>query len=408
MGAEFTDESLMRSLVATLLSVYEEVRVYRPSNTTVLYMASDTPMQAEHELAQTRAAFDRAPRHYGRVGLSAPEDLVAALAMETADAKRFSEGSALITDDDNRLATANVYERKRGMDGVKIATLLTPYDPVMRSDSFIYREIANQISFEYLWRRIVLWSGGGEPALERASKIPDYVGDTDVSLLMRYMMAQHLKEPEIAKDFLAKGLARWPNSVPLLYADVESEMGVLVAGKASEGVARSAAKLSGEPAMVLAATRAATRQEWDSLAQADEQLAQIPWTAQWGLQAQQLRGEWRMRVKNPELRQVYGDEGIAIADRAEVTQPDVFWHSLRAWSAVGTNRPEVIVESVAAFCLTAQQVRPKLLASERALVHARAVALQPILAKIQGDSRIDSERYEVIRVRLDEVVKALE
>jgi hypothetical protein len=144
------------------------------------------------------------------------------------------------------------------------------------------------------------------------------------------------------------------------------------------------------------------------LAQADEQLAQIPWTAQWGLQAQQLRGEWRMRVKNPELRQIYGDEGIAIADRAEVTQPDVFWHSLRAWSAVGTNRPEVIVESVAAFCITAQQVRAKLLASERALVRTRAVALQPILAQIKGDSRIDSERYEAIRARLDEVVKALE
>jgi spermidine synthase len=107
MGAEFTDASLMRSLVATLLDVYREVRVYRPSNTTLLYMASDAPIEPEHQLAQTRAA----------------------LALETADARRFAAGSALITDDDNRLALANVYERKRGMTGAQVAALLAPYDP---------------------------------------------------------------------------------------------------------------------------------------------------------------------------------------------------------------------------------------------------------------------------------------
>jgi hypothetical protein len=170
----------------------------------------------------------------------------------------------------------------------------------------------------------------------------------------------------------------------------------------------SAAQLRGEPAMVVAATQAASGQHWDALAEVDEQLAQVPITAQWGLQAQQLRAEWRMRVKNPELRQRYGDEGIAIADRAEVAQPDVFWHSLRAWSAAGTNRPEVMVESLAAFCTTAESIKAKLTGSERKLVHDRAVAMQALYAPLQGDARIDPARYSDVRARLDATVKALE
>jgi predicted membrane-bound spermidine synthase len=408
MGAEFTDAALMRSLVATLLDVYREVRVYRPSNTTLLYMASDAPLQPEHQLAQTRATLDRAPRHYGRVGLNAPEDLIAALAMETADARSFSSGSALITDDDNRLALANVYERKRGMTGEQVAALLAPFDPLTTPGSFVYREIANDISFEYLWRRNVLWSGGGDAALERVSRMAGILGDTDQTTLLRYMMAMHLKEPEIAAELLAGGLKRWPRSVPLLYAAVETDLGNLALGVGSARANASAAQLAGEPALVVAATRAASHQQWDALAQADEQLAQIPLTAQWGPQALQLRAEWRMRVKNPGLRQRYGDEGIAIADRAEVSQPDVFWHSLRAWSAAGTNRPEVMLESIASFCATADSIKAKLAVGERALVLARATALQGLMQQLQGDARIDTNRYTQVRERLDATVKQLQ
>jgi spermidine synthase len=400
MGAEFTDAALMRSLVATLLDVYREVRVYRPSSTTILYLASDAPIQPERQLAQTRAALDRAPRHYAHAGLNAAEDLIAALALETGDARRFAAGSPLITDDDNRLAMANVYERKLGMSGDQVAALMAPYDPLMQPDSFVYREIASDISFEYLWRRCVGWSAGSKEALNRVGRMTQILGDSDQATLLRYMLAVRQQQPELAAGLLAAGLKRWPQSVMLRYADAAASLNTLAAGNGSDGHMSSVAALTGEPAVVVAAMQAAARQQWGAVAEVDQQLAQVPITEPWGPQAEQLRAEWRMRVKNAGLRQRYGDEGIDIADRAEISQPDVFWHALRALSAAGTNRPEVVVESIAAFCTTADSIIAGLSNGERRLVRERAVALQGLLAQLQGDGRVDASRYEEVGERL--------
>ncbi len=46
MNVIFMDEDLMRSLTATLLSVFGEVRVYRPDPNTVVFLASDQPLES--------------------------------------------------------------------------------------------------------------------------------------------------------------------------------------------------------------------------------------------------------------------------------------------------------------------------------------------------------------------------
>ena len=69
MNVIFMDEDLLRSLTATLLSVFPEVRVYRPDPNTVVFLASDAPLDLElragaHRLAAARcAAALRALRH---------------------------------------------------------------------------------------------------------------------------------------------------------------------------------------------------------------------------------------------------------------------------------------------------------------------------------------------------------
>jgi hypothetical protein len=237
--------------------------------------------------------------------------------------------------------------------------------------------------------------------------VAEILGNTDESLLLRYMMAMNLKQESVANDLLQKGLALWPNSPRLLYAAAEKQLSAsnaMLPGSSSPQVAA----LPAEPAMVVAVSRFAALQRWDDVAQADEQLAAVPWTAQWGAQAAQLRAEWRMRVKNQNLRQRFGDEGIAIADRAEVTQPDVFWHWLRAWSAVGTNRPEVILESTAQFCATVGQIKAALTAKERSLIHDRAVMLATMYREQLGnDRRVEAARVALIGKKLDQVVADL-
>ena len=404
MSTEFTDESLLRSLVATLLDVYHEVRVYRPSSTTLLFMASDQPIDIEHHPALVRTVLDRAPLHYARLGLNAVEDLVTALAMETASAQRFAASAPLLTDDQNRLATANVYARGLGLSGEQVGTLLAPYDPLTDAGGFIYRNLAADLSFEYIWRRAVLWAGATEATLQRMNRVAELLGDTDVSRQLSYMMAMHLKQFDIGNRLLQDGLRRWPNSVPLLFTAAEQQLSE--AGRAiSQPLAANAlSRLPAQPAMVLNTMRDASSQDWPKVMAADAALATVPWTAQWGLQAAQLRVEWRMRVNNPGLRQRYGDEGIAIADLAEVAQPDVYWHALRARSAVGTNRPEVVLESAAIFCATVEKTIDKLADNEKRLVGVRAAGLVEVVKSLDQDNRVDAERVRVVLTRLQSIV----
>ena len=53
MNVIFMDEDLLRSLTATLLKVFPEVRVYRPDPNTVVFLASDAPLDVELELARS-------------------------------------------------------------------------------------------------------------------------------------------------------------------------------------------------------------------------------------------------------------------------------------------------------------------------------------------------------------------
>ena len=108
MGAEFTDAPLLRALVATLLSAYREVQVYRPTASALLLLASATP-------------------------LPAPPEQHAGLVMKTPEIQRFAAAGALITDNKNRFATDNVYQRGRGLSAAQLTTLLAPYRTVAAS-----------------------------------------------------------------------------------------------------------------------------------------------------------------------------------------------------------------------------------------------------------------------------------
>ena len=138
MNVIFMDEDLLRSLTATLLSVFREVRVYRPDPNTVVFLASDKPLDLELQLAQTGYPLRGAPLHYARFGINNAEDLVAALVLDADGARRIAAGAPLITDDDNRIATSSVYEKGLGMNGDTSGRLLAAIDPLQRADSFIY------------------------------------------------------------------------------------------------------------------------------------------------------------------------------------------------------------------------------------------------------------------------------
>ena len=80
MGAQFVDRELLRILLATLLDVFPHVRVYASDLSSVVFLASDQPLDLETTAAAALAAD---PRAFAAAGIRMPEDVAA-----RADARR--------------------------------------------------------------------------------------------------------------------------------------------------------------------------------------------------------------------------------------------------------------------------------------------------------------------------------
>jgi len=401
MGAEFLDPKLFQSLLATLHVVFPEVRLYRTAPTALLLLASDLPLEPERHLERLRAVLNGAALHYARLGLAEPENLVADLALDTAGVSQLAAGGALITDDKNRLATAGIQERQRGMSGAELSRLLAPFDPLTHAAGFVHREIGTQLAFNYIWHAAMLSSQTDPEVVVRLNGLTNVLGESDEGAYLRFEAAMRDQRPEQAAQALRTGLERWPQSALLRYGAVESRFDELSTSPISAELQQAIALLSDEPALVIRGVRLAAAQQWQELAQLDSALGAVRFTAPWGLAAAQLRVEWRARVANPELRQRYGDEALAIVDRAIAQAPTVVWYALRAMSAAGTNRPEVELESIASFTRLALENLPRSAPGDRSLIRERITTLGPMLQALAGDDRVATVRVAQVREQLE-------
>ncbi|MBV6417671.1 MAG: Polyamine aminopropyltransferase [Steroidobacteraceae bacterium] len=349
MNVGFLDEALLRSLTATLLDVFAEVRIYRPDPSTLLFLASDAKLDPETQVATTGAPLDRSPLHYARFGIDTAEDLVAALVADAPGARALAAGAPLITDDRNRLATSNVLELGRGLSADATGRVLAPYDPLQRADSFVHRALAPRLSMSYIARRLTTYVGLDASLRDRIARLGAILGDTPRGAYVRALSAMTGGDTAAGLRLYHEARAHFPDDAELRFELVRPNLASLAHGTAPAGVVEVARGLRGEPALVLLAISHAAHERWDDLVQLDDDLAAIPWVRPWAIDALQVRIDWRTRVANPQARRAYGDEALALVDRALVVQPTSALFGLRTRAAITANRPEVIVESIAGY-----------------------------------------------------------
>jgi hypothetical protein len=102
MGAQFVDRELLRILLATLLDVFPHVRVYCSDLASVVFLASDQPLDLE---ASAAAAIAADPAALAAAGIRTPEDVAVGLMLDEEGARRFAAGAEISTDDRNHLRT---------------------------------------------------------------------------------------------------------------------------------------------------------------------------------------------------------------------------------------------------------------------------------------------------------------
>jgi spermidine synthase len=399
MNVIFMDEDLLRSLTATLLAVFPEVRVYRPDPNTVVFLASDQPLELEEQLARTGLPIRNAPLHYARFGINNTEDLVAALVLDADGARRLAAGSPLITDDDNRIATSSVYEKGRGMTGDTSGRIFAPYDPMQRGDSLVYGALRGELSFPYLARRNGVFMLLDPSLADRVGRIWQALGPSPDGEYARAFYYRMKRQTQRSTELLLVAMDEHPDDDSLRMEYLRSWFGALAHDAAPPEIAEVAAKLKGSSALVLEVARQAAKSQWQEVAAADKKLAEIPWTDAWYAEALELRVNWRCRVTNEKVKKRFGDEAITMIDRLSIMNPTLGLFGLRARAGFVAERPDIVVESVAQYTrLAAGMVRAKVNSADA--LRDDVLALRDILDAAAKMTGADAGRIAEVRAEI--------
>jgi spermidine synthase len=400
MNVIFMDEGLLRSLTATLLSVFPEVRVYRPDPNTIVFLASDAPLNLEVELARTGMPLRAAPLHYARFGINNTEDLVAALVLDVDGARRLAEGSPLITDDENRIATSNVFEKGRGMNGESSGRLLAGFDPMQRADSLVYRELRDKLSFPYLIRRNGVFSMLDPSLIDRSLRVAQFLGKSGDGEYARAFSYRLRHEFPRANQYLSLAIDEYPHVDSLRLEFLKPAFGPLANGTAPPESVELAAKLDATAKFILETAGHAARGEWRQVAAADERLSEIPWTYEWYAEVIELRVNWRIRVSQNGRR--FGDEALTLIDRTAIMSPTLGLYGLRARAGFVAQRSDIVLESVYNYVkLGNGMVRSGMI--QPLALQKDAVALRQLLDQAANMPGINTERLAEVRTYVGQI-----
>ncbi len=279
MGARFVDEPLLQALVGTLVQVFPHVRVYQRSG-ALYFLASDRSLDVE---TRARQAIADAPAFYARLGVFGPEDLAAALMLDEAGSRAFSQGARPNTDDHNRVRMRSArYARAR--DEYPTHELWASLDPLVKPTPELDRVL--------LVRRLL---ARGRRA--RAHRVALATADPLVRALSLGWVHAAAGHSSAARDHLERALVLDPGSQEATLALLQ------LARRAeppdSQRIDALAAGLRGPHRAILRGQAAVSRDDWAAVQALDAELAQLdPWDP-WFEDAVRLRVGWRLAGRDP-------------------------------------------------------------------------------------------------------------
>jgi spermidine synthase len=365
IGFGFVDEELFRTLLATLTTVFENVRVYSPpiQGGGALFIASDTALDIE---ASAKRALAAAPDDFARLDLLVPDDIIAWLLLDEAGVRELGRGAAINRDAHNLLQSRSPRILDRSLKS-RAREWLSPFDPLAKPGARIVDPF-------YLLRRL--------PArrVERlAQALPDAVDRRVGEALIGIAQGKS----ERARQLLVQALREAPR-----HRDARSALLRLSRSELSQGrdpLELVQAPLDDQERAVVAGWRAREAGEPSALAAVDSALATLSPLHPLAPDAQALRAEWRIASGDPRLAR----EAIAFSDRATGRRGRRGDMLLRARAGLVAEEPMVAIDALAVL-LTRLDTSPGSRAwARRGLRIARM---------IPADTEFDSIRLEVERL----------
>ena len=332
MNTQFVTESLLRSLCATILDVYEYVRVYQWTTEVLFFLGSDEPLNVELDLSTTGRPLIDDRIHYLEKGVGSVEDVLTALMMDEANIQRFAAGAPLLTDDFNRMATesAVAMEREETLAFGELIELSLPYDPRLQAGSWVHRNFPVDLNFGYISERLER-GGYKRHAVELAETLEEL--NSPESLLLIGMGLNRQGEALESQRVLLSALLADPQDNQARFALLRPWLNRLEQPDTPGYVTDIASRLSGSQAAVVEGWRAAAQQNWQRLVELDPELAGTRPTDQWYLESVKLRADWRIKVTTPEYQPQLAREAKRLIDNAIAIFQDPDFYSMRVAAA---------------------------------------------------------------------------
>ena len=333
----FVDDKLLRSLSATLLDNFENVRIYQPAPTIVLFLASDKALELEKHLQQTGRPLNDSVLHYSWVGINSVEDVLVALAADERGVREFAAGAQVNTDDNNIMALAS-HPDSSGLNQEQLTELLISYDPLVDQASWVFNELGD-VNYEYIGNRLI--AGRME---QRAFELRSMLGQSGEGLTIEALGLRHQGRLSQSEDSLWAALNADPANMQARYALVWRFLGQLAESKASSEIEQLASGLSGSAQAVVKGWQLGMKGDWAALSDLDRELAQAKPMDLWFPEAVKLRADWRIQgTKN----QSTNKEALDLLDRAITVNPLTDLLVIRAGATIRLQDPHGFVETAA-------------------------------------------------------------
>ena len=400
MSAEFLDDELFRSLVATMLNTFSDVRLYSPDGfaPALLFVGSDVSFAPEEAFNPDDCDFEKNIEHFARHGFCHRLDSVIPLVADRAGLEELCQDSSPVTDNDNRLALRTPSMANASSVGVwdDFVKRIDPLcDPAQRREYVPEDPEAHG----YVIRRLHAW--GGE---ERAERYLDAIQrDSEVPTLWHAILSSRSDQ---VRDLLSTSALRESDQSEVRYIRSMFEGPRFPLTETDKNIERNSESL----AAVLRAMQLERQGEWNQIEKLDSALAQTRITSGWLASAIRLRVEWRIRSSDATTAR--SAEAIDILDTVLAILEDPQLLLLRARAAYAAGNVQVLVG-------TTQELVDRLIVSRNASLRSGgasgaahssfvqavlATNIESVLADVVFGSLPDSEfaaraRYTLERLR---------
>ena len=337
MNSEFVGEPLLRTLAATLLAEFPNVRLYQPAAQVLMFLASEGPLDLELQTARSGQPFTADVMHYSRMGMNSVEDLVAALTMDQEGVEAFAADAPISTDNNNLMATQS-RSRADGLYLNDLKRIFRPYDPLSRRGSWIYTRLTDDLNFGYIAQRLI-YMGQQERAAAIAAAIPR----DSTKLLIYGLIYGATGQGARSRAALEASLVADPLNSQTRYLLIKNQLASLSADSASPEARAIAADLPAPAAAVVEGWGYGATRNYSALAQLDPVLGRSRITDIWYPEVVRLRAEWRTNVATD--RERFAFDALRLIDRALILAPSKDLYLLRVLTAITLNESDLAIES---------------------------------------------------------------